>query len=142
MAAPGELRLRLIRADDRPATNPEGDDYVFGLQDTKQAIVAGAPRADGALVFDFSVRVKPGKNDGPDFAGPFVSGKVGDRFVYLSWLSIPRRVWINRVKVRLIDIDWATIEAAQAAGRPLVADATGWSPGGSRRFVAWRLADD
>jgi hypothetical protein len=95
LPAAGELRLRLIRADDRPATNPEGDDYVFGLQDNKQAIVAGAPRPDGALVFDFSVRVKPGKDGGPDFAGPFVSGKVGDRFVYLSWLSIPRRVWIN-----------------------------------------------
>ena len=139
MATAGELRLRLVRADDRPATNPAGDDYVFGLQDTKQAIVAGAPRADGALVFDFSVTVKPGKDGGPDFSGPYVSGKVGDRVVYLSWRSVQRGVWINRVKARLIDIDWPLIHAAQAADRPLVADATGWAPGGGRRAVAWRL---
>ncbi len=137
--ANGELRLRLIRADDRPATNPLNDAYRFGLQDTKQEITPGIRRGDGALVFDVSVTVKPGRDGAPNFAGRFVSGKVGDRFVYLSWLSVPRGVWINRVKARLSDIDWPLIHAAQAADRPLVADATGWTPGGGRRAVAWRL---
>jgi hypothetical protein len=138
-----ELRLRLIRGDDVPATNPESDAFAFGLQDTKGQVVPGLRRADGALVWDFTVQVKPGKDpDRPDFRGPYASGPAGDRFVYLSWWSIPRQLWINRVKARLCDIHWPLVRAAQAAGRPLEADMTGKGPGGGRRVVEWRLAAD
>jgi hypothetical protein len=41
------VRMRIIRDNDAPASNPHDDAYVFGLQDTKQEIVAGARRADG-----------------------------------------------------------------------------------------------
>jgi hypothetical protein len=135
-----ELRLRLTRDSDAPPTNPLGDAYVFGLQDTKDQLHPGARDAGGAVVFDFSVTVKPGKDGRPNFTGPFASGSAGERFVYLAWRSIPRGVWINRVKARLIDIDWPLIERAQAEGGRLVADASDWSPGGGRRRVAWRLA--
>jgi hypothetical protein len=30
-----------------------------------------------------------------------------DRFAYLSWRSVPRGVYISRVKARLSGIDWA-----------------------------------
>jgi hypothetical protein len=46
---PGEVRFRLLRGDDKPATNPDNLAYEFGLQDTKQVIVAGNRRADGML---------------------------------------------------------------------------------------------
>jgi hypothetical protein len=138
-----ELRLRLIRAGDVPATNPLADEYVFGLQDTKQTIHPGAPQADGKLSWDFAVTVKTAAaGEKPVFGGPFASGPAGDRFVYLSWRSLARGDYINRVKARLGDIDWPLIRAAQAAGRPLVADMTGRSPGGGRIPVEWRLADD
>ena len=137
-----ELRLRLVRAGDAPATNPLADEYVFGLQDTKQQIYPGVRQADGKLAFDFAVAVKPDPADGrPVFAGPFASGPKDDRFVYLSWRSLARGDYINRVKARLADIDWPLIHAAQAAGRPLIADLTGRAPGGGRVPVAWRVAD-
>ena len=148
MAAPPksaatELRLRLVRIGDAPATNPLADEYVFGLQDTKQQIHAGAAQPNGALAWDFAVTVKPDPADGrPVFTGPFASGPKDDRFVYLSWRSLARGDYINRVKARLADIDWPLIQAAQAAGRPLVADLTGRPPGGGRVAVVWRLADD
>ena len=137
-----ELRLRLVRDDDVPATNPLADEYVLGLQDTKQTIHPGKRQGDGKLAWDFAVTVKPTPSDGhPLFGGPFASGPAGDRFVYLSWRSLARGDYINRVKARLTDIDWPLIQAAQAAGRPLVADLTGRPPGGGRVPVPWRLAD-
>jgi len=138
-----ELGLRLVRAGDAPATNPLADEYVFGLQDTRQQIFPGVPQTDGKLAFDFTVIVKPDPTDGrPVFTGPFASGPKDDRFVYLSWRSLARGDYINRVKARLGDIDWPLIHAARAAGRPLVADLTGRRPGGGRVPVAWRVAED
>ena len=139
MAEEGVVRFRLIRADDIPAANPEGDAYAFGLQDTQEQLHPGVRLADGRLAFDFELRVRPGKDGRPNFLGAFASGPAGDRFVYLSWRSIPRGVWINRVKARLSDLDWPLIGAAQAEGRRLEADMTGRPPGGGGRAVEWRL---
>ena len=141
-AAATELRLRLVRDGDAPATNPLADEYVFGLQDQKQTIHAGVKRADGRLAWDFSLTVRPAAaGNKPVFTGPFASGPAGDRFVYLSWRSLERGDYINRVKARLGAIDWPLIRAAQSTGRPLVADMSGWTPGDKRKQVEWRLAD-
>ena len=137
MADADEVRFRLIRNGDAPPTNPLGDAFVFGLQDTGQQLHPAVRDAAGRFVFDFSLAVKPGRDGRPNFTGAFASGPATDRFVYLSWLSVPRGVWINRIKARLADIDWALIERAQ--GRRLAADLSGWSPGGGRRAVDWRV---
>jgi Family of unknown function (DUF5990) len=134
---PTEVQFRLIRNGDAPPTNPLGDAFVFGLQDTGQQLHPAVRDAAGRFVFDFSLAVKPGRDGRPNFTGAFASGPATDRFVYLSWLSVPRGVWINRIKARLADIDWALIERAQ--GRRLAADLSGWSPGGGRRAVDWRV---
>jgi hypothetical protein len=135
-----EVRLRLIRADGVPLSHDLDEPYVFGLQDTQQEIVPGVRQADGSLAFDFTLRAKPGPDPlRPIFNGRFASGRVDDRFVYLSWRSIPRGVYINRLKARLGGIDWAMVGAAQAADRPLVADMTDWRLGDPRKFVVWRL---
>jgi len=138
-ATPYELRLRLIRDTDAPATNPDGDAFEFGLQDAQRRVFAGVRDASGRLAWDFQVSVKPGKDGSPSFTGPFASGPAGDRFVYLSWRSVPRGVWINRIKARLGGIDWPLIDEARAQGRRLVADMSGWSPHDGRRQVEWRL---
>jgi hypothetical protein len=136
-----ELKLRLIRDDDVPASHRFDEPYLFGLQDTKQQIFAGTRDAKGRFIFDFSVSVKPGSNGKqPSFTGRFASGTPSDRFVYLSWFSVPRKVWINRVKARLSSIDWAMVRAAQKADGMLVADMTGRGPGDPRKHVEWRLA--
>ena len=137
---PDEVGMRLVRADDAPATNPKNEAYDFGLQDAKGAVVAGARDALGRFVFDFSLTVRPGKDaNRPVFGGPFASGPADDRFVYLAWRSIPRGVWINRIKARLGDIDWALVREAQKTGRRITADLTGRLPHGGRAPACWRL---
>jgi hypothetical protein len=136
----GALRLRLDRDSDAPPTNPLGEPFEFGLQDAKQQLIAGVRDASGRLTWDFAVTVKPGRDGRPNFTGPLASGPADDRFVYLAWRSVPRGVWINRIKARLSAIDWPLIERARAEGRPLVADMSGWSPHDARRQVEWRLA--
>jgi hypothetical protein len=133
--------MRLIRSDATPPSHDVVEDYVFGLQDTKQEVILPERRADGMLVFDFTLRAKPGRDpEHPAFTGRFASGPADDRFVYLSWRSVPRGVWINRVKARLSSISWAMLEGAEAAGQPLVADMSGKGPGDKQKFVTWRVA--
>jgi hypothetical protein len=55
-----EVRFRLIRDSDVPVSHDLDETYVFGLQDPRQEITPGERRADGKLIFDFSLRVKPG----------------------------------------------------------------------------------
>jgi hypothetical protein len=83
--------------------------------------------------------VRPAADGSPGFLGAFASGPADDRFVYLSWRSNPRGVWINRLKARLGWIDWPLIHAAQAAGKPTTADLTGRTPGHSMKRIDWRL---
>ena len=45
----GPIRFRLLRGDDRPATNPHNFTYLFGLQDKAQEIVPPTILADGRL---------------------------------------------------------------------------------------------
>jgi hypothetical protein len=137
---PSEVRFRLIRADDLPATNPENDAFVFGLQDTKEALIAPARGPNGEFVFDFSLTVKPGADpERPVFGGRFASGPASDRFVYLAWRSVPRGVWINRLKAKLSAIDWAMVHAAQAADAPIEADLSGRPPGSGKTPIPWRI---
>jgi Family of unknown function (DUF5990) len=132
--------MRLIRSGDLPVSHDRDEEYVFGLQDKQQEIVAGKRQRDGKLVFNFSLQVKAGSDSKrPIFTGRFASGPVDDRFVYLSWRSVKRGEYISRIKARLAGITWAMVRAAQAADRALVADMTGWRPHDSRKTVEWRL---
>jgi hypothetical protein len=132
-----DVRFRLLRADDRPASNPDGRGFVFGLQDTKCEIVAGTRGADGGFVFEFALTVKRAPADGrPVFTGRFASGPAADRFVYLAWRA-EAGAYINRVKARLGTIDWPLIEAAEASGGRVTARPHGVDAGGRRKFVGW-----
>jgi hypothetical protein len=137
---PNEVRFRLLRSNDIPATNPHNLAYLFGLQDSKGNIIAGTRLPNGALCFDFSLKVKEGADsEHPVFTGPFASGPVTDRFVYLSWWAIDRGDWINRLKARLATIDWKMVRNSQQQGRPITADMTGRGPGDTRKYVSWYL---
>jgi hypothetical protein len=137
---PDEVRLRLLRSNDVPPTNPHNLAYRFGLQDTKGNLVSGVQHPDGTFRFDFCLKVKPGKDrEHPVFTGLYASGPLIDRFVYLSWWAIERGDWINRVKARLGTIDWKMVRASQEQDRPITADLTGWNPGDARKHISWYL---
>lgn len=137
---PDEVRFRLLRRGDVPATNPFHLSYRFGLQDKKQKIVEGEPQPGGMLCFDFTLKAKKGSDSKhPVFTGRFASGPAGDRFVYLSWWAIDRGDYINRVKARLSTVDWKMVRASREQGRPITADMTGWGPGDPRKHVRWYL---
>jgi hypothetical protein len=82
--------------------------------------------------WEFPVTVRR-DDEGFDFAGPFVRGVRDDRHVGLAWGDVPGDGTLRLfrgVKMRLVDVDPALVEAALRAGQRLVArirltDATG-----------------
>lgn len=66
------------------------------------------------LEFNFTVTVKSGKEVLPDFAGPFVQGARGDRFVYLdigTYAGQANTPWARRLKIPLSGITWEMVKA-------------------------------
>ena len=96
-----EITLRIVLKRPTPGVD-------FALQKgkgSKYAIVQtqrSSPNAD--LKFEFPVTVKAGKDDAPDFSGPFVQGTRGDRYVYIdigTYAGQTKTDWSRRLKVPL-----------------------------------------
>jgi hypothetical protein len=139
MAMKRNVRIRLLRDD--PAA-PTGDPSApFGLQDKDGKLQPPVRRADGTHAFDFELTVSEGLDGRPIFTGPFACGPREQRFVYLSWPRLDGCGYVNRVKVRLSDLDWSQIEKAIGRGVPLEADASGRKAGGGTVPVEWRLGE-
>jgi hypothetical protein len=144
MADKGILKLRLLRDDPvAPSAAADPSPTLFGLQDNKEAIHPGVQREDDKYAFDFDLRVAPAVDEAkpPVFTGPFAFGTPQDRFVYLSWQRTELPGYVNRVKARLADIDWAMVRAAQESGGRLEADMSGRKAGGGKIPVVWTLVD-
>ena len=137
---PDTVRFRLIRDTAEPP-KPDGTACAFGLQDNAGGMHNGVWRPDGGLAFNFELKVTAGKDGQPVFSGLFASGSPAKRFVYLSWPRLDGRGFVNRVKVRLGDLDWATIRAGQGDGKVLEAATSGRAPGGGTVSVSWRVAE-
>jgi hypothetical protein len=137
MAARRVVRLRLLRDD--PAPPSGGASAPFGLQDKDGKLQPPLRRADGMHAFDFALTVDEGPDGRPNFTGPFACGPRDQRFVYLSWPHLDGCGYVNRIKVRLADLDWPLIDRAIAGGVPLEADASGRKAGGGTVPVVWRL---
>jgi Family of unknown function (DUF5990) len=110
-----DLRLRIIL--EKP---PPGVD--FGLQKGKGSnydTIQKQRSSTKDLIFDFLIVIKPGKAK-PDFAGPFVQGPSGARFVYIdigTYAGQENTVWSRRLKIPLQDITWDTLN--QLSDQPL-----------------------
>ena len=106
-----ELNLRIIL--ERP---PAGVD--FGLQKgggNKYETVQTVTSNTGDLHFEFSVRVRQGKDGLPNFLGPFVQGPAQARFVYLdigTCAGQTNTLWSRRLKIPLTGITWELIARA------------------------------
>ena len=141
MAEQGKVRMRLVRDSDAPPS-PDGSAFVFGLQDNKGALVQGQRGADGRFSFDFELSVKGDPAAGaPVFTGRFASGPPAARVVSLSWQRAGCGSYINRIKARLADIDWALLRRARNEGKRLEGDMCGRKAGGGTTPVAWRLVE-
>ena len=86
-----------------------------------EQLVAGD--ADGAT-WDLTVGVLDAA-DGLDFRGPYVQGKRGERFLYLSWGCVADHggfAMFRRAKLMLAAVDAAVVRSADRPGHRLVAN--------------------
>lgn len=67
--------------------------------------------------WEFEVTAVPGL-DGVDVRGPYVQGRPGGRFVYLSWGTFQEGTFsmFGRSKLLLSEVDATTLAAATASG--------------------------
>jgi hypothetical protein len=113
-----ELRLRIVLTDP-----PAGIDYALQSgSGNKYESIGKQVSGVGNLAFDLSVKLKTDKDGLPDFAGPFVQGSKGERFIYIGIGTYAGNIdspWGRRLKVPLKDISPAVI-ANVMAGKALV----------------------
>lgn len=65
------------------------------------------------LEFEFTAKVKTGKNGTPDFFGPFIQGQAGEQFVYIDIGTYAGQVnteWSRRLKIPLRGITSGMID--------------------------------
>ena len=124
------LNLRIVV--ERP---PAGVDYALQKgRGNSYETVQKQRSADGDLVFELSVQWK----EGP--AGPFVQGKVGERFVYLDIGTAAGQMdscWTRRLKIPLSGIEHAGHYETRVPG---TAKDGGPSCATVKPFAGWRAS--
>ena len=104
------------------------------------------------LQFRFSARVKAGKNSMPDFAGPFVQGPAGGRFVYIDIGTAAGQtdiIWSRRLKIPLTGINSRMIDKLQDDSKMILETSvpgTGKDGGPNcatvKPFNGWKLIEE
>lgn len=111
-----------IRGHDLPGRACAGyAEVAVGVQRGREVVDAHSADAD-VVVWAFDVTQVPDRGGTADVRGPFVHGRPGERFVYLSWDGIGadgRRAMFRRAKLMLDPVLLA--EAVSAATATLVA---------------------
>jgi hypothetical protein len=124
------MRLRIVGTDlpgrtftDAGYSECSWHNVHVGVQRRREVVdlVPGdAPRA----VFDVDIDLRTGRDGEPDPSGPFVHGRPGERFVYLSWGDVAPDgsfEMFRRIKLWLRGLDPALLEQAADEGRRLEA---------------------
>ena len=120
---------------------------AFGLQDKAGALHPGTPGAAGAVVFDFTLRVKSLDEKAVVLTGDLAHGSPAERFLYLGWANTAGG-FAQRLKLPLFNITPTQVREALGKGTPLTATlvdhhpratSTGANIGGARS-VDWTLA--
>ncbi|GGO44970.1 DUF5990 family protein [Streptomyces lasiicapitis] len=105
-----------------------------GYRDVHVAVQRGAEpdrpvRADAAeVVFEFEVSVVAAADGTPDFKGPYVQGKRGERFFYLTWGELPpggEFAMFRRAKLWFADVPEAVLTAGVGVGEVGLTDEKG-----------------
>lgn len=96
---------------------------IFLAVQKNQEIIWPVPGDSQEVTYDIPVFVNEDKNGRPNFLGPFVFGKTGDKFLYMVWYTkeytIENR--FRRIKVKLDGLTWTEIIKAIETEIPLVA---------------------
>lgn len=101
----------------RPGSDADGtgkDNVHVGVQRGREVIDLVAGDAAEA-VFELQVTVAAARAGGTDFRGPYVHGKPGERFLYLSWGLIDDRgrfEMFRRAKLHLSTIERGDLQRA------------------------------
>ena len=106
-----ERQLDLLIILEKP---PAGIDYALQEGGGSNYKTVQTQRSTGRdLKFNFSVRVREGKDGQPNFLGPFVQGPTSERFIYLdfgTYAGKTNALWGGRLKIPLRGITWEMIE--------------------------------
>jgi hypothetical protein len=115
-----KLSLRIVGRN-LPGRQFESYDNVhIGIQ-RRADVIDMVPGDAAAAVFDLDVDVVAAA-DGYDFRGPYVHGKRGERFLYLSWGAVSDQgsfEMFRRAKLHLSILDVGDIERALRTGAPI-----------------------
>jgi hypothetical protein len=114
-----------IHGHDLPAWAPSSGDLPgtpsVGVQRKQQAaLLQDRGNATGHWVIEADLVETP---DGSvDLRGPWVHGRAGDRFVYLTWgfASDDEFTMVRRAKLMLAAVDAEQLHAAQESDQPLI----------------------
>jgi hypothetical protein len=98
------------------------------------------------LRFEFSLRVREGKDGRPNFLGPFAQGPAHERFVYLdigTYAGQTNTAWSRRLKVPLRGITWEMIESKKVFETRVPGAAKDGSPNCAtvKPFAGWTVHD-
>lgn len=96
---------------------------VFLAVQKNQGLVEETPGDAAEKVFEIDVKVNKGKDDHPNFLGPYVFGKTGDKFLYLVWYDQIEGLQdrFRRAKIKLNALSWEQISQAMEQNQPLAA---------------------
>jgi hypothetical protein len=139
-----ELTFRIILESPPPGVD-------FGLQKGggKDFEVMQKQRSKtGDLQFEFSARIKEGKDGAPVLLGPFVHGPPQERFIYLdigTYAGQSDTPWSRRLKIPLRGIDWDMVKQASREKNVLETHVPGTAKDGSpscatlKPFAGWKV---
>ena len=124
-AAPATVRVWIV-CEGLPANRFEGFEArrnILVTLQTKDGFALPTPAGKDALSWTTEITVKTDAAGQPDFAGPAVHGKRGERFFYLRWSGerAGMREMLRRIKVHLRDVTAAQVARAQKSSGTLMA---------------------
>jgi Family of unknown function (DUF5990) len=140
-----ELAFRVVLVDPPPGVD-------FGLQkgDGRDYEVVQKQRSKkGDLHFEFSARVKEGKDGLPVLLGPFVHGPPQGRFAYIdigTYAGQTDTPWSRRLKIPFRDITWDMVKKASRGTQVLETHVPGKARDGSpncatvKPFEGWKVS--
>jgi len=140
-----ELNFRIILEGP-----PAGVD--FGLQKgggNNYEVVQKQRSKTGDLLFEFSARVKEGKDGEPVLLGPFTHGPPHERFAYLdigTYAGQTDTQWSRRLKIPFRGITWDLVKKASRGANLLETRVPGTAKDGSptcatvKPFAGWKVA--